>query len=72
LRFLLVRNDHAETTPSEKACPALPGAMDGFTLAAFDTKRIVPVVHAIHFITQRRQLLGIATRAEMRVVGDES
>jgi hypothetical protein len=99
--------------------PALPGVMDGFTLAAFEperflildwktpggvrlvswpfvleplnegsvrlivrarggsgyrffrlppsiTKRIVPVVHIVHFMMQRKQLLGIATRAESR------
>jgi hypothetical protein len=99
--------------------PALPGAVDGFTLAAFElerflildwktpdgvrlvswafvieplddgstrlivrarggsgyrffgmppsvTKRIIPVVHAVHFMMQRKQLLGIATRAESR------
>lgn len=99
--------------------PALPGATDGFTLAAVDpgrslvldwktpegvrlvswafvlepagdrttrlvarargragyqlfglpssvTARILPVVHAVHFIMQRKQLLGIATRAESR------
>ena len=105
--------------------PALPGATDGFTLAAFDpgrslvldwktpdgvrlvswafvlepvsnratrlivrarggagyqffglpssvTKRIVPVVHAVHFIMQRKQLLGIATRAGTLAAGGES
>jgi len=99
--------------------PALPGAMDGFTLATFEperflildwktpdgvrlvswgfvleplndgsirlivrarggsgyrffglppsiTKRIVPVVHVVHFMMQRKQLLRIATRAESR------
>jgi hypothetical protein len=28
------------------------------------TKHIIPVVHAVHFIMQRKQLLGIAARAE--------
>jgi hypothetical protein len=36
------------------------------------TKHIIPVVHAVHFIMQRKQLLGIAARAEMLVVGDKS
>jgi hypothetical protein len=99
--------------------PALPGATDGFTLAAFElerflildwktpdglrlvswafvlepldggstrlivrarggsgyrffgmppsvTTRIIPIIHAVHFMMQRKQLLGIATRAESR------
>jgi hypothetical protein len=29
------------------------------------TKRLIPVVHAVHFTMQRKQLLGIAARAEM-------
>jgi hypothetical protein len=98
--------------------PALPGATDGFTVAAFEpgrflildwktadgerlvswafvleplddgstrlivrargsqdyrffglpssfTKRIAPVVDIVHFVMQRKQLLGIAKRAEM-------
>jgi hypothetical protein len=36
------------------------------------TKHIMPVVHAVHFIMQRKQLLGIAERAQMWEIGDES
>jgi len=34
------------------------------------TKHIIPVVHAVHFIMQRKQLLGIAARAQMLAIGD--
>jgi hypothetical protein len=36
------------------------------------TKHIIPAVHGVHFIMQRKQLLGIASRAEMLAVGGES
>jgi hypothetical protein len=36
-----------------------------FGLPSSFTKRIVPVVGVVHFIMQRKQLLGIAKRAEM-------
>lgn len=43
-----------------------------FGLSPTLTQNIVPVVHAVHFIMQRRQLLGIATRAATLGVGGES
>jgi hypothetical protein len=43
-----------------------------FGLSPTLTQHIVPVVHAVHFIMQRRQLLGIAYRAATLGVGGES
>jgi hypothetical protein len=37
-----------------------------FGLPSLVTKLIIPVVHAVHFMMQRKQLLNIATRAESR------
>jgi len=37
-----------------------------FGISPSVTKRFIPVVHTVHFMMQRKQLLGIATRAESR------
>jgi hypothetical protein len=37
-----------------------------FGLPSSFTRRIAPIVEVVHFIMQRKQLLGIARRAEMR------
>jgi hypothetical protein len=48
------------------------GGYGFFGLPPSLTKHIIPVVHAVHFIMQRKQLLGIATRAGTRALGDQS
>jgi hypothetical protein len=40
-----------------------------FGLPRAVTRPIVPVVHAVHFIMQRKQLLGIAARAKTQTAG---
>lgn len=47
------------------------GGYEFFGLPPTLTRHILPVVHAVHFIMQRRQLLGIATRAAALAVRNE-
>jgi hypothetical protein len=43
-----------------------------FGLPSSLTMRLIPLVHAVHFVMERKQLLNIAARASGQIAGDES